>query len=429
MLRDTFCSSPWFHMRINNSGHYEYCRWAVKQDQDQPSNITETTPVEFFQQGMSQIRKDLLNGETLPGCADCHAMEQHNKVSGRQKQLLKTGIRIDHFEDSLLSSPWLIEYAIPDNFKQTPQDWQIDLGNYCNSACIFCDPGSSSRLASEFKRIGIVDAVPPRAWCDDPVLLDKFLDSLRASKNIKYLHFIGGETLITPAFRKILQMLIAENMHSEISIGFTTNLTLWDQDIVDLLVQFKEVHLGMSIECVDRLNDYVRFGGNIDYTLELVQRWLTVARAHDWYTQLRITPTVFTIWHLVTVYQFAAQHSIAVESCNFLNNPAFLRPSVLPQDMRQIVIKHLEDWLTLNQVDSAAEQIVNIRSPSVVQQQIAQDAASYVGYLKHQPDESHRLPDLVAYITKLENSRNNYILDYLPEYGNILKAAGYNNTR
>jgi hypothetical protein len=95
--------------------------------------------------------------------------------------------------------------------------------------------------------------------------------------------------------------------------------------------------------------------------------------------------------------------------------------------MRQTAIGRLEDWL--KQTDAGTEQIVNIRSPSVVQQQIAQDAASYVEYLKHQPDESHRLPDLVAYITKLEKSRNNYILDYLPEYGNILTTAGYSNTR
>lgn len=427
MLRDTFCSSPWFHMRINNSGHYEYCRWAVKQDRNQKASIRTETPIEFFQQGMSQIRQDLLNGETLPGCAECHVMEQHRKVSGRQKQLLKTGVRIDHFEDSLLSSPWLLQYAQPQNFDQTPQDWQIDLGNYCNSACIFCDPGSSSRLASEFKRIGITDSMPPRAWCNDPALLDKFLDSLRASKNIRYLHFIGGETLITPAFRTILATLVAEGRHQEISVGFTTNLTVWDQEIVDLLVQFKEVNLGMSIECFDRLNDYVRYGGSIDLSIELAQRWLSVARAHNWYTQLRITPTVFTIWHLVTVYQFAAQHGIAVESCNFLNEPAFLRPSVLPPDMRQTAIGRLDDWL--KQTDAGTEQIVNIRSPSVVQQQIAQDATSYVEYLKQQPDESYRLPDLAAYITKLEKSRNNCILDYLPEYENILKAAGYNHTR
>jgi len=422
-FKDSFCPSPWFHMRINNSGHYEYCRWATKQDRTSLPNIQQQTPLNFFQSGMAPVREAMLSGKPLSGCAECYQMEQHSKVSGRQRQLLKTGVRLEDFTNGMLSSPWINEFKNTVT-EQTPQDWQIDLGNYCNSACIFCDPGSSSRLASEFKRIGIIDQTPAASWCDDPVLLDNFIDALRASNQIKYLHFIGGETLITPAFKRILETLVEENLHQTITIGFTTNLTLWDQPIVDLLTQFEQVNLGMSVECIHPLNDYVRYGGEIDNTLKLLDQWIAVADQNNWLAQLRITPTVFTIWHLDTVYKYAYQRNIAVESCNFLNEPNFMRPSVLPMAMRLQVIDRLSAWIDQHNT-VLTEQIINTRHPAMARQQIVQDAGSYIHYLKNQPDESSKIPALVDYIKLLESSRNNSILQYLPEYEELLRSAGY----
>ena len=57
--------------------------------------------------------------------------------------------------------------------------------------------------------------------------------------------------------------------------------------------------------------------------------------------------------------------------------------------------------------------------------QITQDAASYVDYLRTASDESHLLPELVAYLKLLESSRSNSILDCNPEYEHILQSAGY----
>jgi sulfatase maturation enzyme AslB (radical SAM superfamily) len=372
---------------------------------------------------MAPIREAMLSGEVLSGCNECHLQEQHGKVNGRQRQLLKTGVRLDDFANTMLSSPWVDEFGKTVT-QQTPQDWQIDLGSFCNSACIFCSPASSSRLATEFKSIGIIDQMPRASWCEDPTKFNTFLDALRSSANIKYLHFIGGETLITPAFRQILETLIEENLHKTITVGFTTNLTVWDQLTVDLLTQFEQVNLGMSIECVHPLNDYVRYGSDIDQTVKIMEQWIAVAKKSNWLTQLRITPTIFTIWHLDTVYEYAYQHNISVESCNFLNDPAFMRPSVLPLALRPRVIAKLTAWIN-RYISTATEQIVNTRHPAFAQQQIIQDACSYVDYLQNQPDESDRLPELVDHIKLLESSRNNSILTYLPEYEELLRSAGY----
>lgn len=415
-------------MRINNTGSFEYCRWALKHDRNSYSNIKTMAPQHYFQQEMSGVRQSMLQGVEIASCQDCVIMERHGKISGRQRQLLKIGATIQDFEKSVTSSPWMGEFLSSHqqhgHTDQLPQDWQIDLGNYCNSACVFCTPHSSSRLASEFTRLDLISAMPPRAWCDDPVVLQKFIDSLISSPKLAYLHFIGGETLITPAFRVILQALVDRGLAHTITVGFTTNLTTWDEDIVRLLQEFQQVNLGMSIECLHPLNDYVRYGGELGRTIQLLDQWRQVARESDWLTQLRITPTALSIWHLDTIYEYARLHGMAIESCNFLDEPAHLRPSVLPRKIRKQVLEKLQS--VGSKIFAASHhRIVNTRDPHMVSDQIQQDLESYVRYLEHAPDESHRLPDMVSYIKTLERSRGNCILDYLPEYEDILRSAGY----
>lgn len=429
-FKKSFCPSPWFHMRINNSGAYEYCRWMTfpRTRVNFEHNIQTESPLTYFQTTMAPIRQALLEGQAVEGCRECYTMEQHGKVSGRQKQLLKVGVMEDCFESSLASSTLRADFDYSNNNQghtlRTVTDWQIDLGNYCNGACIFCNAESSSRLATEFKKLGIIDAVPPPSWCDNPELLTRFVQDLTASPNLQYLHFIGGETLITPGFEKILTALVTADLAKNITVGFTTNLTVWSDRIVDLLTQFKQVNLGMSAETLTPVNDYVRYPSQLDQTLDILNRWQLLGEQHGWLMQLRITPTCLTVHDLVSVYDYAWQHQMAVESCNFLYNPVFLRIGVLPAEQRKIAADRLSQWIIEHPVD-IQQQVVNTRDPNQAHAQIRQDAESYFNYLSTAEDESYRLPDLVNYLKLLESNRGNSILTYLPEYEDLFRSAGY----
>jgi len=428
-LEKNFCSSPWFHMRITNSGTYEYCRWRSGITVVDPQNNIQTkTPTEYFQQDMANIRQSMLDGHAPDGCASCYKMEQHHKVSGRQRQLLKVGVQEMFFATSLASSPMKASFDYSQQHQgltdRTVSDWQIDLGNYCNSACVFCSPEFSSRLATEFRQLGLIDHVPPPAWCDDPVLVDRFVADLCASRELHYLHFIGGETLITPGFHRILQALIDAGISGRITLGFTTNLTTWSDKIVDLLIQFKQINLGLSVETMTSINDYVRWPSSLPAIKILADRWVALASKHNWLTQLRITPTCLTVHDLDTVYEYAWQNNLAVESCNFLESPAFLRIEVLPPEYREQARQRLVDWILLHPT-TITSQVINGRDPTRVQEQIVQDASSYVEYLDNVEDESHRLPALVTYLKQLESGRKNRVLDYLPQYEELLRTHGY----
>lgn len=430
-LEQNFCSSPWFHMRINNSGTYEPCRWMTKYGNTRvnfDSNIKTVSPLTYFQTHMSSLRNELLQGNSLSMCKNCQIMEQHGKPSGRQRQLLKVGVTDQHFEKSLASSTLksAFDYSNTANghTNRTVTDWQIDLGNYCNGACVFCHPESSSMLATEFKQLGMIEQMPPASWCDDPVLLKQFIKDLTASPDLQYLHFIGGETLITPGFKKILTALVDFGLAPQVTVGFTTNLTAWSDEIVDLLKQFQQVNLGMSIETLTPLNDYIRYPSRNDRTKIMLDQWTQLGQQQGWLIQLRITPTCLTVHELTTVYDYAWQNLLTVESCNFIDRPEFFRINVLPEPQRKLVIQQLQAWIQAHQVDDT-NQIINTRDPNLAKQQIVQDIESYLDYLESADDESYRLPDLVKYLKRLESNRKNSILTYLPQYENLFRSAGY----
>ena len=421
-IEDQFCSSPWFHMRITNNGTLEFCRWIDRTHLTNQPNISSTHPLTFFQKDMASLRQAMLDGHPIKACHECKTMEQHGKVSGRQKQLLKTGISTDNFVKTAASS------TFRSVFDQTeinlhPVDWQIDLGNHCNSACVFCSPESSSRLAAEFYKIGFIDQMPARSWAEDPVIVEKFIKILTSTPGLTYLHFLGGETLITPGFRSMLQALIDAGLSRRVTIGFTTNLTVWDPDINKMMSEFQQVNVGTSIETLDKTNDYVRWPSTINQVSSNLDRWVELAKQNNWIISLRITPTILTASRVLSLYQFAVDHNIGIESCNFLNNPAFMRSSVLPKHQRLEIADQIQAWANTSVFDKT--KIINIRDHHHAVAVAVQDALSYAQYLIDAPDESDRLPALVDYLKKLEKSRSNSVLDYLPEYEQIFRAAGY----
>jgi hypothetical protein len=198
---------------------------------------------------------------------------------------------------------------------------------------------------------------------------------------------------------------------------------VWDSHVIDLLTQFHGVNLGMSVESFEIVNDYVRWPSKLPVVLENLDRWQELAEQQGWLLQLRTTPTLFTVGSLLSIYDYAWNRGICVESCNFLNEPAVMRPSVLPLNYRLAIVSSMRTWLDQHPV--SGDTVINIRDPNVSQLQNHQDLQSYVNYLENMPDESDRLPALTTFLKQLEASRGNSILNYLPEYEELFRSAGY----
>lgn len=432
MFEKTFCSSPWFHIRINYNGDFISCRWHQKSFSD--SNIRNSSIMQFYNsEQMRNLRLEMLNGSKPKECNVCYYQDEHGKLSGRVKQLNKSGVIQNHFGLSLKSSPHYkyFEHSLKHDGESNyyPVDLQIDLGNICNSACIMCAPSASSRLAQDYVKLSKISPLftePENylSWTRDTV--DKFVRELITIPNIRYIHFLGGETLYDPAFYLLCDKLIEHGLSKNIIVGTTTNGTIYDERIERLIPEFKEFHLGISIESVTKLNDYIRYPSEISAVLKNIDKFLKLRETTNLYTSLRITPNVFTISELDRLFEFMLVNNIAAESCNILNHPEHLKIELMPDDIRRETIKNLKSFIERNQLEKTNE--VNVRRPDLIREAIGDLAIEYKSFLETYavPENADELRKrLVEFLKAFESIRSNSIIEHAPRYEEFLRHCGY----
>lgn len=438
-LNDNFCSSPWFHIRVSPNGDLSRCRWEGTDKKVEAHNIANTSMIEYMNSNsMSELRTAMLSGEAHEVCKECRYEESHNKVSGRQRQLLKSGIRLDNFDKTFCSSPhWeQFVYSNENQGRSTnlPVDLQIDLGNTCNSACIMCAPPYSSRLAADFIKLHVIEPTLFKEynlsanWSDNTTLVNKFVSELSDNPHIKYIHFIGGETLYLRGFYAICNQLISNGLSQTITIGTTTNCTIFTPELTNIIHNFKHVHLGLSIESFHPINDYVRWPSDINAVKININKFLDLRKQTGANLSLRITPNLFTIYHIDTIFEFMIENNIIAESCNILRYPSCLRVELLPKEIIKTVLIKIDAVIEKYALTKSNQAIINRRSDMLVDTVISEVIFEYKYLL-----ETCQLPDdyeqerynLVKYIRAFEQIRNNKILDYLPEYEEFLRSYGY----
>ena len=349
---------------------------------------------------------------------------------------MKSGIYNTDFPCTTRSSPHYKHFKFSQDHNGLADyhavDLQIDLGNACNSACIMCDPFSSSQLQQEYKKLHKInhslfqDPVDYRSWTRDPATLEKFIQELIAIPNLKYIHFLGGETLYDPAFYTICERLIDAGVAKNIIVGTTTNGTIYDQRVERLITQFKEFHLGVSIETVTPLNDYIRYPGKVDVILTNLEKFLALRDQAPLSISLRITPNIFTINELDQLCEYMIEHQVIAESCNILSEPECLRIELLPHDIRQRIVGKLDK--IIEKYNLTKTTVGNIRRVDLVPEVIANlvlDYRHFVATYKKPGDADVHRTRLIKFLQAFEQSRGNSILDYAPDYENFLRHYGY----
>ena len=436
MFEKTFCSSPWFHLRLTYDGSYESCRWATNPNRTNKFQ-TQTLMQYYNSDQMKDLRQQLLSGASPDHCETCYYEESFGKLNGRVRQLTKSAISVDNFDLTTRSSPHYENFKYSLNHdglaNMAPVDLQIELGNTCNSACIMCTPEASSRLEADYHKLNKINStlfLKPtsyKSWTHDPVLVDRLIQELIAIPNLRYIHFLGGETLYDESFYNICEQLIQHDVAKNIIVGTTTNGTIYNDRIQRFIENFKQFHLGISIESVTKLNDYIRWPGKIDNILHNTNKFLQFRDNNPGlYISLRITPNVFSVSEIDKLFVYMLENQVIAESCNILHSPAHLRMELIPEDIRSEVkdkLKTLIDYYELSK-----ESVVNIRRTDQINQVTANVILDYYqficDYAVPADVEQSRL-DLVNFLKAFETVRNNSILEYAPRYQEFLRHYGY----
>lgn len=438
--KNIFCPSPWLHIKLELDGHYAACRWQTSIDPEiYNMHIKTTSLLEFYNSSiMNKFRQSLLSDSLVPECSSCNYEDTFGKVSGRSRQLLRSNIAINSVEQDFERSHHLSVFNYSKNNNgETPNllcDLQINLSNVCNGACIMCRPHFSTKLVNDYIKLSkIVPSLfkqpkPMECWADDPILVEKFITDIKELPSIDYVHLLGGETLYLESFYTICDALIEAGISKKIFLGTTTNLTIYTDRLEKMIPEFSKFHIGLSIESINPLNDYIRYPGTINDTLENLSKFLLLREKFPvkLHLSLRVTPNIFTILYFDEVIQYMCDNNITAESCDILLNPACLRIELMPDNLRLQSIDKIKKVIEKNGLVRTT--IVDGRNPDLVREVIASEAFIYVDILENMvapPDVEKHRADLILFLKGFESIRGNSILDYAPEYKSFLESYGY----
>jgi MoaA/NifB/PqqE/SkfB family radical SAM enzyme len=390
-VRKMFCSIPWTEVHINADGTYHTCG-------AQPNTMSNTNNGKIYNvhnmsisdwinseyQKTARLKK--LNGiPEIPLCNICYHEETVGSSSKRVRENLKSNISDANFDDDYKNSldfP-IFEYSAVNNGVTNflhPTSYHLSLGNECNLACKMCSPTASSKLAAQMINQGTYQGPVRMNWTDNDHSWNSVVDFICQTKNLKFVHIIGGEPLLNPKFNDLIDRLLKANQ-TNIYLGFTTNGTIFDNQLIDKLDAFRHVDIGISIEGTGILNDFIREQTNS--VLHNIESYLNYRKQGHVYVTLRTVPSALSVHTLDHLYQWCIDRQLDVMS-GVLTNPAYMQIRNLPQDIKTRLIDQYSKW----EYSEPLPGVGNPRDPTRFREHIDNEIRSIIASLQQSSDSA-----------------------------------------
>lgn len=252
----TVCLSP--YSRLDLRIHDQQLAVTCCCNLDVDTNVA----LDFAQ--IEQIGKEMAVGVKPAECKICWDIEDHGGQSERIKYLVS-------FPNEKL-----------EEFVQTRQPDEFTIGakfsNKCNLACRSCNELDSSFWATT---MGIPqDPLYTEDISNNPIFwtnfTNKILEHIGKHKQLS-VQPIGGETLLTNGFNKLIHWILDQNIADQITLKLTTSLAAnISNEIWQAFAQFKKVILLASVDSVGDNYHCVRWPAKFSKVesnlLEIVRR-------------------------------------------------------------------------------------------------------------------------------------------------------------
>ena len=138
----------------------------------------------------------------------------------------------------------------------------------CNLKCIICGPQYSSAWNTDYHHFD--PKYPLTRLYRDPEKVWQQLDF----SSLTHLHFTGGEPLLNPDNKKILQHLDAIGRLSSVCISYNTNATVFpDSEITELWSRAKWVRLFLSLDGIESTFEYTRYPAQWSQVLDNIKKF------------------------------------------------------------------------------------------------------------------------------------------------------------
>ena len=338
-------------------------------------------PSAFFESPfMNKIRRDMLLNKKIKGCVRCYEEEASGKKSLRQRY----NERADMLPEALIES------------LDRPKIRFIEAAasNLCNLACRMCD-SRYSRLwfdaEKEFAAGGgkTFSRTKNQSW-DISALFPLLKDAV-------HIKFTGGEPLMEPQNRRLLDRLQEIGRASSVFLSYSTNLTIPpSKRLIKAWKNFRFVEIAASFDGPNAVWELVRYPSSWKKAEKVLRIFFRLTHEMDLRVQLRSTVSVNNILHIGESFDWWIAHWNRLAAAAFDENqpvnpvhvsfPRFLSVTVLPLKYKEIAARKLEK--------DAARFSGAMRS----------GAKSLIRYMMSR-DDSDRLPELKRYTLHFDKKR------------------------
>jgi len=378
MIDKIFCTVPWYEVHINADGTYHSCG-------AQPNKISGTAEAKKYNvhsmtidewvvsQHQTLARHGKLHGVSEPLCGMCYHEESIGSVSKRVRENLRSNIEPLQFYETFNKDYF-------QSLKPNINSYHISLGNECNLACRICGPTASSKIAVAEIKAGTYNGPARMNWTEDESAWNHVVSTICNTPDLKFVHLIGGETLLNPKLENLIDQLLEANK-TDIYLGFTTNGTVFNQQLMEKLNSFRHVDVGISIECTGQLNDMIRQGSHTEEVLDNIDLYLKHRKEGHVYITVRPVPSALSIHKLDDLYKWCVSRKLDVMT-NILTRPDYLQIAQLPPDVKERLIKQYSKW----DYSELAPANSNPRDPTWFKQHIDNEIKSIITALS-QPND------------------------------------------
>lgn len=243
-----YCKLPWTGFSNDPDGRVRPCCLYKDHIKDEAGNemFVQTHSVQeiFTSKYMRDLRDEFRSGAQPKGCSTCIIDEQNGYTSKRQQYI-----------DNSLGANY-------DADPEFPIEYQMILSNACNLKCRSCSPSHSSLWQAEHKILwGHTGYTMPHGQSgeNDSVLWSKRDEWM---SKLKRLEIVGGEPFYIKRWRILWDELISQGLSKDIQMDMSSNATLFEGDVVEnLIANFKGIGLGLSIDGMGKVYDYLRHPG------------------------------------------------------------------------------------------------------------------------------------------------------------------------
>lgn len=320
-----FCYYPFFQVLVSADGKYMPCSHHDGYIADGGKVMTVkdfSIDQAWNSEYMTTLRNNFLCNTRHKGCSHCW----------KEQGLGLKPMRYDSYG-----------YGIQEEQVQapiSPKRVEINASNVCNLRCRICGPHASTRWIKEAKELyGQDGELHFNMTPENQATIRKWVP------HFEQIGFFGGEPLMSQENIELMRYCVETGHAKHISLLINTNATIYTNEILSLLQQFKQVYLNFSIDDIGARFEYQRSGAKWTEVLTNLEKFV----GSGGYTgmeqlQLKIccSVTAMNIYYFPEYFHF-------INDCfpglpvfwNLVFSPAELSMQIFPKAVKDIIAHRL----------------------------------------------------------------------------------------